>query len=185
MFGPILVMSLMSLFLLIPRHRGGYGPKGNWIYIRRPRRGLPCWIYYNTYKLYRQYLPYLQFLLAPRINPASSLGMGFLLFGLIFFCIFFWHSFRTPCLSFLVPTLLQLGRQLGPKIHPTSPQEPSQIHPKSYLVFDALLHWFFVDFWSNLSSKITPKSTHNSVQRLANKLTTKIAKCIKKLTVFL
>ena len=67
MFGPMLVMSLMSLFLLIPRHGGGDGPKGNWI--RRPRRGLPCWINYNIYKLYHQYLPYLQFLLALRVSP--------------------------------------------------------------------------------------------------------------------
>ena len=69
----------------------------------------------------------------------------------IFFCIFFWHSFRSAFFSFLVPFLLQLASQLGPKIHPTSLQEPFKIHPKSHLVFDALLDRFLVDFWSNLA----------------------------------
>ena len=103
------------------------------------------------------------------------------LFGPAFLSIFFWPRFQTPFFFVLVATWLQLGLQLGPKIHPKSLQEPSKIHPKSHLVFDALLDWFLVDFWSNLESKITPKSFQNSVQKLLNKLTTKITKCIENL----
>ena len=43
---------------------------------------------------------------------------------------------------------------------------------------------FFVDFLSNLESKITPKAIQNSLQRLPNKLTTKIAKCTENLMFF-
>ena len=38
-----------------------------------------------------------------------------------------------------------------------------------------------MDFWSNLESKINPKSVQNSIQRFPNKLTTKIAKCLENL----
>ena len=139
----------------------------------------PCW---TTYP----FLPILLPILNPALRaiPAPRFFPGFLtswLLGPAFLSIFFWPCFQTPFSFVLVATWLQLGLQLGPKIHPKSLQEPSKIHPKSHLVFHALLDWFLVDFWSNLDSKITPKCTQNSVQRLPNKLTTEIAKCIKNL----
>ena len=57
-----------------------------------------------------------------------------------------------------MPTWPQFAPQLGPKNAPKSFQQPSEIHPKSHLVFDRFLDRFWIDFLSISDCKINQKS---------------------------
>ena len=158
MFGPMLFMSILSLFLLIPRHGGRDGPKGNWI--RRPRRGLPCWITDNIYKLYCQCLQYLQFTgstgqsrprcPSPRCFWSRAPFVSF--FGIVFVLLFlrFWY---------------QLCSNLASNLDPKSTQHGSKSHPKSIpnriLFLITLLIALLIDFWSHSDRLSQPRSTKN------------------------
>ena len=168
MFGPMLVMSLMSLFLLIPRHGGGYVPKGNWI--RRPRRGLPCWTAYHSYSLYR---PFLQLLLALRVSPAPFMSPAYF-FDVAplttFFGHLFWHSFHTPFFSVfganLAPTWPPTWTQNPPNIAPRAIQNPSKISSCFWcplgLIFGGFLVQLGIQNHSDIHPKLNPKASQQA-----------------------
>ena len=75
----------------------------------------------------------------------------------------FFRSFFCSFVDIVFNALLdrfwcQLAPNLASKIDQKSIQEPSKIYSKFHLVFDALLDWFLVDFWSNLGPRTLQKA---------------------------